>query len=76
MPGNHSTPFLRQQTLPVRQIKETEEILEDLQGLTLTASLFQRFGYRTEAFTEEDLYQMRHCKTCGREYPYFVMIYD
>lgn len=68
MPGTHSTPFLRQQALPVRPIQEAEEILEDLEGLTLTASLFQRFGYRMEAFTEEDLYQMRHCKTCGREH--------
>lgn len=68
MPGTHSTPFLRQQAVPVSPIEETEKILEDLNGLTLTAVQLKKNGYRMEVFTECDLYGMLHCKTCGREY--------
>lgn len=68
MPGTHATPFLRDQALPVSPIKETKKIMEDLHGLTLTGSLFRRNGYRMEAFTDSNLEEMRHCKTCGREY--------
>lgn len=68
MPGTHSTPFLRQQAVPISPITETKKILEDLEGLTLTATQLQKNGYRVEDFTECDLHEMRHCKTCGRKY--------
>lgn len=71
MSGLHSTPFLREQALPVSPIKETKRVLEDLQGLTLTTGLFKRHGYRMEDFTEEELHELRHCKTCRREYIMF-----
>lgn len=58
--------------MPVPPIKETQKIWEDLNGLTLTDNLFRRNGYRMEAFTECELHEMRHCKTCGREYIFLL----
>lgn len=76
MATTHSTPFLRQQALPVLPIIETEEILEDLEGLTLPDHLLTKHGYRTQPFTDSDLNEMRHCKTCGRELTLFQLYFD